>query len=127
MKYILILILLAGSAQAQTLKYPVRITKIIDGDTVDFKASLGFDLTFKGRCRLEHINTPELPSAKAYEAKDALGRYLSRGKLRMSVNGKDGYGRHLCTLYSKEGNLNKIMVWEGFAECYWKSKECLNW
>ncbi len=39
--------------------YKVEILRIVDGDTVDVRKDLGFELWHKGRLRILGINAPE--------------------------------------------------------------------
>lgn len=41
-------------------EYHVRkVTKVVDGDTIDVDIDLGFDISFSSRVRLAGIDTPE--------------------------------------------------------------------
>jgi len=40
-------------------EYAAKVTKIVDGDTVDIELDLGFHITITQRCRLRGINCPE--------------------------------------------------------------------
>ena len=40
-------------------RYNAKVTRVVDGDTVDAEIDLGFDITIKKRIRLAEINAPE--------------------------------------------------------------------
>ena len=40
-------------------EYKVKITRVVDGDTVDADIDLGFDIIYRDRIRLMGIDTPE--------------------------------------------------------------------
>jgi micrococcal nuclease len=62
--------------------YDAEITRVIDGDTFDFKIDLGFSINVKERLRLYGVNTPEIKGeekpegdrVKAYVTKLILGK-----------------------------------------------------
>jgi endonuclease YncB( thermonuclease family) len=39
--------------------YVKKVTKVVDGDTIDVEIDLGFDISFSSRVRLAGIDTPE--------------------------------------------------------------------
>ena len=39
--------------------YVKKVTKIVDGDTIDVEIDLGFDISFSSRVRLAGIDTPQ--------------------------------------------------------------------
>lgn len=123
----MVIVLVALPVSAQPLKYPARTVRVVDGDTADFRLGLIDDLTYKVRCRFHHINTAEMDTPMGPVARDWLVNYLDNHKVRVSVSGKDGFGRWLCTLWDKRRNLNRYMVEVGIADCYWKSKVCPTW
>jgi micrococcal nuclease len=51
--------------------YVKKVTKVVDGDTIDVEIDLGFDISFSSRVRLAGIDTPE--SRTADKAEKALG------------------------------------------------------
>lgn len=126
-RLLLILLLLPACASTQTLKYPAKTVRVVDGDTADFNLKLIDGLTYKVRCRFEHINTAEMNTPEGPVAKEWLQHYLQNNKVKVSVNGKDSFDRWLCTLWNKRQNVNRLMVEVGIAECYWKSKVCPTW
>ena len=108
-------------------EYRVKILRVVDGDTVDVDIDLGFGVWMhKERVRLYGIDTPESRTRDKEEkkygkaAKAFLQEKLEAGTplLRTFKDGVGKYGRVLGELFTKEGNINKIMVKEGHAVFY---------
>jgi micrococcal nuclease len=51
--------------------YVKKVTKVVDGDTIDVDIDLGFDISFTSRVRLAGIDTPESRTSDKMEK--ALG------------------------------------------------------
>ena len=49
-----------------------KVTKIVDGDTIDVMLDLGFDIKYKSRVRLFGIDTPESRTRDKVEKKYGL-------------------------------------------------------
>tara|TARA_Y100001972_G_C7562735_1_gene282574 strand:- start:227 stop:619 length:393 start_codon:yes stop_codon:yes gene_type:complete len=108
-------------------EYAIKeVVRVVDGDTVDIIIDLGFSLTKKERVRLAGIDTPESRTkdleekAMGIESKEFLERRLRDGvpsglRVRTEKDGK--YGRMLGWVYIGDTNLNKEMVYRGYA---WK-------
>lgn len=106
-------------------EYAIKeVVRVVDGDTVDIIIDLGFSLTKKERVRLAGIDTPESRTrdleekAMGIESKEFLERRLKDGvpsglKVRTKKDGK--YGRMLGWVYIGDTNLNKEMVYRGYA------------
>ena len=104
-----------------------KITKVIDGDTVDLDIDLGFGITISHRIRLKGINTPETKTLdleeknKGIQARLWLEKELSRsGEWIIETTKEDKYGRMLGTLYyiGDPVTLNEKMLTEGIAKPY---------
>lgn len=107
-------------------EYTGEIINVVDGDTVDAKIDLGFQIYWHTRLRLNGINTPELHSgsadehAAAVKAKDRLAE-LVLGKTAAVKTFKDKtekYGRYLAELVVDGDNINMRLVSEGLAKRY---------
>tara|TARA_R100000231_G_scaffold129716_1_gene101187 strand:- start:30 stop:374 length:345 start_codon:yes stop_codon:yes gene_type:complete len=106
--------------------YKVEILRVVDGDTVDVRMDLGFNVWHKCRVRLMGINAPESRTrnleekARGLAAKDWLKNILESAEsdIEMQSHGVGKYGRVLGELFTKDGNINKLMVKEGHAELY---------
>ena len=102
---------------------------VIDGDTVDVLADLGFGVKIECRLRFIGINTPESRTRNLAEktlglaAKEFLVDVIAESdSIEFLSHGKGKYGRVLATLYSVKGgkktDINKLMVREGHAREY---------
>ena len=99
-----------------------KISKVVDGDTVDVILDLGFDMHKKERIRLAGIDTPEsrtkdLEEKKlGLEAKDFLERRMSDCNNLWVRTEKDGkYGRMLGEIWCSTVCINEEMVHRGYA------------
>ena len=111
-------------------EYKVKITRVIDGDTVDAEVDLGFDTFIKDRIRLMGLDTPESRTRNKKEkalglaAKAYLKELLRENKgdviLRTSKEGKGKFGRILGTLliYDGKTSVNQMLIDEGHARDY---------
>ena len=106
--------------------YKVEILRVVDGDTVDVRMDLGFNVWHKCRVRLMGINAPESRTrdleekARGLAAKDWLKNILdsAQADIEMQSHGVGKYGRVLGELYINEVNINQLMVKEGHAKEY---------
>ena len=117
--------------------YRCRVTRVVDGDTVDADIDLGFSMVYKERIRLMGIDTPEsrtrnkkekaLGLASKYRiteilksASDIEGK---RGKkqifLQTSKEGKGKFGRILGTLWVNGQSVNQMLMDENHARVYY--------
>lgn len=115
-------------------EYRATCDRVIDGDTVDLRIDLGFNVYTKDRFRLLGINTPELHSkdvaerTKAEEAKRALELKIGDGQPRehpapvLTVktfkSAGDKYGRWLAVIFVGDLDINAQMIKEGYAVSY---------
>lgn len=114
----------------QRYHYNAKVSKVVDGDTVDLVVDLGFHVQVRERFRLAGIDTPELRSSDPEErerAKAAKARVLELcpvGSDVIVVAEKTGkFGRWLgVILFTVEDiglvNLNDLLVDEGHAVVY---------
>ena len=104
--------------------YKVEILRVVDGDTVDVRIDLGFNMWHKCRVRLMGINAPESRTrdleekAKGFAAKDWLIEELTDAEVEMQSHGTGKYGRVLGTLMINDVDINEKMVDEGHAIWY---------
>jgi micrococcal nuclease len=107
--------------------YQATLLKVLDGDTVDFRIDLGFNVFTEQRFRLLGINAPELHSKDLAEkergkaAMNYLTSLLTPTPLTV-VTKKDEqekYGRYLCRITNGGGSdVNDEMVKAGHAKPY---------
>jgi len=110
--------------------YVNKVTKVVDGDTIDVVIDLGFDIMYNTRVRLAGIDTPESRTRDLEEK--ALGleakAYL-KGAIKASetiviktekLSSKGKFGRVLGWVYLDNNNksINEIMIEEGYAWSY---------
>ena len=76
-----------------------RVTKVVDGDTIDVILDMGFNILFEQRVRLFGIDTPESRTRDKVEkiygnlAKDFVKSYLKVGSTQTLQTEKDGTGK----------------------------------
>jgi micrococcal nuclease len=106
--------------------YKVEVLKIVDGDTIDVRIDLGFNVWHKCRVRLMGINAPESRTTDKEEkvrgiaAKAWLKNVLEMTKspIEMQSHGTGKYGRVLGEIFINGININELMVKEGHAVEY---------
>lgn len=103
--------------------YKAKITRIIDGDTVEAVVDLGFHIQANLRFRLADINAPELRIKEQYEDALKTKKYLEDnilgGEYIIISHKSDKYGRWLATICLDDGTtLNDRLIKEGLAKVY---------
>ena len=111
--------------------YNIEVIRVIDGDTIDAKIDLGFDVSVKKRIRFMGINTPESRTRDKEEKKRGLAakarvQELLDGaqEIQLKSHGVGKFGRCLgeLNLYNESSitmvNLNKTLIEEGHAVEY---------
>ena len=117
-------------------EYFCKITRVVDGDTVDVNIDLGFDIHHLARVRMMGIDTPESRTRNLEEkalglASKARLKELLKGKkikIETSKEGKGKFGRVLADVIAidKEGteiNCNQRLIEEGHARPYFGGKK----
>ena len=111
-----------------------KVTKVVDGDTIDVVIDLGFDIMYKSRVRLFGIDTPESRTRDKIEkkygllAKQFLKDHL-KGKIVIKTH-KDNetgkFGRILGEIFVDGININELMCKKGHAvEYHGQSKDLI--
>ncbi len=100
--------------------YDAEITRVIDGDTFDFKIDLGFSINVKERLRLYGVNTPEIRGPEKPEG-DKVKKYVTNlilGKtFEILVYKKGKYGRYVADLVlSNKERLSVHLYKKGMAK-----------
>jgi len=108
----LLLLLIFITACTSNLEGPYKVTKVIDGDTIEIQAG--------EKVRLSGINSPESGECYYEQAKTKLENlimdkeiYLERDKTN-----KGKYGRLLRYIHYKKTEINSLLVREGYAKVY---------
>lgn len=60
--------------------YRGKVTRVVDGDTLDLDVDLGYKITTHQRFRLEHVDTPERGRKNFKEATQLLERIIEHEK-----------------------------------------------
>jgi len=93
-----------------------RVVSVYDGDTFTL------DTAGADRVRLRWVNTPELRPAEklGVEAKEAAERFVLNQEVRLLTGQepRDGYGRILAGLETKEGNLSVHLLKLGLGHLF---------
>ena len=119
-------------------EYKLKVTRVVDGDTVDGLIDLGFNTFVKKRIRLYGINAPETRTRDAEEKKKGIEckKRLSdiiedkENEVILKSHGVGKFGRCLGELSymteDEEGeyevNINQSLVNEKLAEEYFGGK-----
>tara|TARA_R100001244_G_scaffold130941_1_gene103544 strand:- start:397 stop:819 length:423 start_codon:yes stop_codon:yes gene_type:complete len=109
-------------------EYSCKVTRVVDGDTVDVILDLGFSILHKCRVRLYGIDTPESRTRNKDEkirgklASAFLKNAIKKGKkvtLRSKLKDSKGkYGRVLGEIVVDEININQSMIINHMAVRY---------
>ena len=112
-------------------EYRVRkVTKIVDGDTIDVEIDLGFNISYAQRVRLAGIDTPEsrtrnkVEKVLGLESKQRLKDILDKAQLVVIKtelpDSSEKYGRILGWLFvdGAEKSVNEALVADGYAWGY---------
>ena len=112
-------------------EYKCKVTRVVDGDTVDVVLDLGFSIEYRDRVRLMAIDTPESRTRNKVEKKLGLAskarlkelctQHKGNLVLRTSKEGKGKFGRILGSLFpfGSEVSLNEMLIAEGHARPYY--------
>jgi micrococcal nuclease len=110
--------------------YVKKVSKIVDGDTIDVDIDLGFDISFSSRVRLAGIDTPEsrttdkMEKALGLEAKAYLKHEIESAKSVVikteKMDSSEKYGRILGWVFLDGAtiSLNEKMIADGYAWGY---------
>ena len=114
-------------------EYGCKITRVVDGDTVDADIDLGFSIIFQSRIRLYGIDTPESRTRDLDEKargklasnflKDSIQK-ASSVKVKTKLDKKGKFGRVLGSIIADDVDLNQAMIDKHLAVKYFgQSKE----
>jgi micrococcal nuclease len=110
--------------------YVKKVSKVVDGDTIDVDIDLGFDISFSSRVRLAGIDTPEsrtidkIEKALGLESKEYLKKAIDASKTVVikteKMDSSEKYGRILGWVFldGSEVSINEKMINEGYAWGY---------
>ena len=109
--------------------YRAKLDRVVDGDTIDAKISLGFDVYVKKRIRFQGFNAPESRTRDLEEkkrglaAKDRVIEILeeNNNKFLLKSHGVGKYGRCLGEIFVEtlgDDSLQKTLINEGHGVEY---------
>ena len=103
--------------------YRANVTSVVDGDTFEADADLGFGLTSRQVFRLRGVDAPEMDTEEGIAAKRfaVLQLMKTKGHIILKVTERDKYGRYVADVWLSETDnpksvhLNQKLVDEGLA------------
>jgi micrococcal nuclease len=107
--------------------YVKKVSKIVDGDTIDVDIDLGFDISFSSRVRLAGIDTPEsrtkdrMEKTLGLESKEYLKKAIDEAKTVVikteKMDSSEKYGRILGWVFldGSDVSINQKMIDDGYA------------
>lgn len=108
--------------------YRATVKRIVDGDTIDVRLDLGFDLHMEARIRFAGINAPEsrtkdlVEKQKGLEAKRFVEDWIDNSEsiiIQTQLDKKGKFGRILGNILNNDGAcLNDEMISLGHAVPY---------
>ena len=111
---------------APVTMYPARIERVIDGDTVVARLSLGLGVELLQHVQLAGINAPERPTEAGKQARAYVEERLLHRQVTLSVNlqrPRDQFGRVLAVVDVDGHNFNQELLEEGLAVAYVSGKK----
>jgi len=113
------------------IEHECKVTRIVDGDTVDVVVFMSFGISFQTRVRLYGIDTPEsrtrdkAEKVRGLAAKNRLEQLLSENSYKCVIkfNGDGKFGRPLGEIFVNGVNVNQTLVKEGHAKSYFGGKK----
>ena len=102
----------------QTYCYEAELVRVVDGDTLDCKIDLGFNMQTTQRVRLSSVNAPEPRGAEAVAGKwvgEKVRSWFGGEKdlvLKSNSYEPDKYGRCLANVWCMGVSLNNWLLYE---------------
>jgi len=116
--------------------YQCKVTRVVDGDTIDVNIDLGFKIWHKVRVRMLGIDTPESRTRNLEEkalglaSKARLKEILKGRQISLECSkGKGKFGRVLATVWAADKltgediDVNARLIEEGHARAYFGGKK----
>ena len=106
-------------------EYKAKLLRVVDGDTLDCLADLGFNCHIKIRVRLFGVDTCESRNRDIEEkkkgllAKQFVVDFLKEGSFKLISHGVGKYGRCLGEVILDDVNMNEELVKHGHAYKYY--------
>lgn len=99
-------------------EYNARVTRVVDGDTVDCEIDLGFFVSTRQRIRLAHIDAPERGQQGHDNARIALEALVIGKALRLRTEKTSKWGYWLGELYDGQTAIYQAMLDTGLVRPY---------
>lgn len=106
----------APAARAQD----VKVTHVIDGDTLMVRPALGGKPV---KLRIDGIDAPEICQAGGRAARAALASRVAKRTIRVTVKRRDDYGRSVSSVHLGNEDIAGWMVGQGHAWAYGYGRE----
>ena len=107
----------------QVIAYVGKVTKIVDGDTIEFKDAAS---NKKYRFRLIQIDAPESDQPWGSKARKALSKKILRKNVELHVQGRDSEGNMTGRVYYKKRDISRELIDEGHAWVHRQSTTNIN-
>ena len=116
-------------------EYSAEVLRVVDGDTIDCRIDLGFDVWVKKRIRFYGINTPESRTRDLEEKRRGIAAKArvtdllrsNEGRFILKSHGVGKYGRVLGEILVDVGeecplNVKDVLIAEGHGVEYFGGK-----
>ena len=105
--------------------YRCEILEVVDGDTLDIRIDLGFDISIRERVRLHEVNTPEVYGKKSLTEGEAglIASNFTKQWVAENRN-SDGYFIYTSRKYNARDKYGRSLGYISFVEG--KNTNCLN-
>ncbi|AFY72475.1 micrococcal nuclease-like nuclease [Synechococcus sp. PCC 7502] len=87
--------------------------KFYDGDNITI-----IHEGIKAQVHLACIDAPELKQVQGQKARKVLKALVENQPFELNILGRDRIGRFVAEIISDRGNINKLLVEQGYAEFY---------
>ncbi len=104
--------------------YRAASARVVDGDTLDVRAVLGFGVQLDIRVRLAGLNVAEKTTREGVEVAAWVTQWLAGQGDELAVatvkDRREKYGRYLATVSGRPGmpSLNELLLMSGMADPY---------
>jgi micrococcal nuclease len=101
-------------------EYQAKVTRVVDGDTIEAEVDLGFHIKMNMKIRLAGINAPEMNTVEGRKLKAELITLLEDKTITLlTVKDKqEKYGRYLGIIVKDKQNINEWLVEQKMAVRY---------
>jgi endonuclease YncB( thermonuclease family) len=98
----------------ERLNTPAYCFKVVDGDTI--KCVIKYNGEYlKVNVRLDGIDAPDINKDAKKTSTEFTKRFVENKYVNLQFISQDKYGRHLCTVYLLNENVNKKLIDGGYA------------